>query len=408
MQAIAQREQAAEALTTASEASPSWSAQAVGFGEIEADWRWFEQHGELTPYQTIDWVRSYAADALEADGATLALVVIRSAQARTLAILPLAVRTRLGLKTASFVGGKHASFNMAVFAPGVMQRLDADGARRMLQDTAAAIGGVDAFVLPCQPESWNGVANPFALIDGQPSANPVYKLVMDGDIEATFQSAMSPHARKKHKNKRARFTELGASLLVVPETDAAKETILATFLRQKALRFAQMGIDNPFADNRVAAFLRRGAGLDGGQPALFLAALELNGDTVATYIGAEVRGRFSGMATSFELDTVAMKYSPGEILLVDLIRHRFSHGVTVFDLGVGEARYKSTFCNQTDDLIASFVAMSLRGRLLAAAMRLATMAKGAIKRSPRLYAALMSVKRLRQRPTPSAAGAPQD
>jgi CelD/BcsL family acetyltransferase involved in cellulose biosynthesis len=85
MQAIAQREQAAEALTTASEASWSWSAQAVGFNEIEADWRWFEQHGELTPYQSIDWVRSYAADALETDGATLALVVIRSAQARALA-----------------------------------------------------------------------------------------------------------------------------------------------------------------------------------------------------------------------------------------------------------------------------------------------------------------------------------
>lgn len=408
MQAIAQREQAVQVWATTSETSPTWSAQAVGFSDIETDWRWLEQHGELTPYQTFDWVRSYAADALESDGATLALVVIRSAQARTLAILPLAVRTHLGLRTASFVGGKHANFHMAVFAPGVMQQLEADGARRMLRDAAAAIGGVDAFVLPCQPESWNGIANPFALIDGQPSANPAYKLVMDGDIEATFQSAMSPHARKKHKNKRARFAELGPSSLVVPQTDAGKEAILATFLRQKALRFAQMGIDNPFADDRVAAFLRRGAGLEGGQPALFLAALELNGDFVATYIGAEVRGRFSGMATSFEPDPVAMKYSPGEILLVDLIRHRFSHGMTVFDLGVGEARYKSTFCNQTDDLIDSFVAISLRGRLLAAAMRLATMAKGAIKRSPRLYGALMSIKRLRQRPTPSAAGVPQD
>ncbi|MCU0883431.1 MAG: GNAT family N-acetyltransferase [Beijerinckiaceae bacterium] len=401
MQAIAQREQAPEVWTTAVEASAPWSAQIVGFSEIEADWRWLEQHGELTPYQTCDWVRSYAAEALDADGARLAIVAIRSAQGRTLAILPLAIRRRIGLRTASFIGGKHANFHMGVFAPGVMQRLDAEGARRMLRDAAAALGAVDAFVLPCQPEAWNGITNPFALVEGQPSANPAYKLVLEGDIEATFQSAMSSHARKKHKNKRARFAELGASSLIVPQTDAEKEAVLATFHRQKAQRFAQMGIDNPFADARVAHFLRRGAGLDGGQPALFLAALDLNGTLVATYIGAEARGRFSGMATSFEPDPVAMKYSPGEILLVDLIRHRFGHGITVFDLGVGEARYKSTFCNQTDNLVDSFVAISPAGKILAAAMRVAAMAKGAVKRSPRLYGALMSIKRLGQKPRSS-------
>jgi CelD/BcsL family acetyltransferase involved in cellulose biosynthesis len=51
------------------------------------------------------------------------------------------------------------------------------------------------------------------------------------------------------------------------------------------------------------------------------------------------------MATSFDMASEIAKTSPGEILLVDLIKLKCHAGITVFDLGVGEARYKTTICD---------------------------------------------------------------
>lgn len=405
MSAIAEREAGPGLRHQAREAAVAWNVERVSLEAAEPHWRALEAKGTLTPYQCFDWVSAYSRNAIQLDRAEAAVIAVTSPTGKPLAILPLGVRAARGLRTVSFIGGKHANFHMGVFDRDFMASLDADSARRLLEQAALAIGGVDAFILHYQPLVWDGIANPLALLDAQSSPSQAYKLPLLDDCEATLQNSMSSHARKKHKNKRARFAELGPSRMFVAETTNEKERVLEAFLRQKTMRFAEMGVPDVFAEPGLKRFLRVASGLDGGREALCLAALELNGVLVATYVGARAQGRFTGMATSFEPDPAIMKVSPGEILLVELIRHECRNGMKVFDLGVGEARYKSTICNQTEDLVDSFVAISARGRLAAQVSRLSQKAKGAIKKSPLLYGMMMRIGRMRQplRPQSSAA-----
>jgi CelD/BcsL family acetyltransferase involved in cellulose biosynthesis len=396
MSAIAERQQSTGMRHAAQEASRAWTVSLTSLDAAELIWRELEFAGAVTPYQCFDWVAAYSRNALASDHAETAIIAVTSPSGKPLAILPFAVRSARGLRTVSFIGSKHANFHMGVFDRDFMAGLDAGGARQLLEEAATAIGGVDAFILHYQPVIWGGLANPFALLSAQPSPSQAYKLPLLADCEATLQNSMSSHARKKHKNKRARFAELGPSRMFVAKTPDEKERILEAFLRQKTLRFAEMGVPDAFAEPGLKRFLRTASGLDGGREALCLAALELNGTLVATYVGARAQGRFTGMATSFEPDPAIMKVSPGEILLVELIRHECRTGMKVFDLGVGEARYKATICNETEDLVDSFVAMSARGRLAAGVSRLAQKAKGAIKKSPLLYSAMMRIGRMRQ------------
>jgi CelD/BcsL family acetyltransferase involved in cellulose biosynthesis len=405
MSAISEREPGAAERHPAREAAAGWTAEVVSLEAAEAAWRQLEAAGCITPYQCFDWVSAYSRNALAADRAEATIVAVTSRSGQPLAILPFAIRSVRGMRTVSFIGGKHANFHMGVFDRNFMAGLDVAGAQHLLDRAAAAIGNVDAFILHYQPLAWDGIANPLALLDAQPSPSQAYKLPLLADCEATLQNSMSSHARKKHKNKRARFAELGMSRMFVAGTPSEKERILEAFMRQKAMRFAEMGVPDVFAEPGLKRFLRAASGLDGAREALCLAALELNGRLVATYVGARAQGRFTGMATSFEPDPSITKVSPGEILLVELIRHECRAGMKVFDLGVGEARYKATICNQTEDLVDSFIAMSARGRLAANLSRLAQKAKGAIKKSPLLYGALMRIGRMRQplKPRPSSA-----
>ena len=75
--------------------------------------------------------------------------------------------------------------------------------------------------------------------------------------------------------------------------------------------------------------------------------------------------------------------APGnELLLAELIHRKCQEGIAVFDLGVGEARYKTSFCDDHDDLVDSFLPLTLKGRFFARAAQARRALKRRIKRSP--------------------------
>lgn len=389
MSALAERPQAmavAESRTAAG--LRGWHAieVATDIASLEQAWLTLEARALVTPYQSYGWVRGFAETIGAAHRMDLRYAVLRDSHDRPVAILPLVITRRSGIRFAEFIGGKHANYHMGVFAPEFATTLDASLARAMLAEVAAAIGGLDACVFVNQPTLWQGIANPLATLAAGPSPSGAYKLALNrGDCDGTLRRAMSSHAHKKLKNKRNRFASFGASRLAKAESAREIARIIEAFLLQKAARFKMMGLPDPFADPSVRAFLERGAlPLGNAPPALELYSLDVEGSSVATYVGALQGTRFSGMATSFDMDGDIAKTSPGEILLVDLIKLKCSTGITVFDLGVGEARYKTTICDDKDDLVDTFLPLTLKGRAFASVAKAKRAAKRRIKASPLL------------------------
>lgn len=373
-------------VTRAQDAAKSWSSLSVveDIAALADEWRALEDRALVTPYQAFGWVRPFTDTVGAAERMAFRHAVLRDAGGAALAILPLVITRRSGIRFAEFIGGKHANYHMGLYDPAFAAGLDAAGARLMLAEIGAAIGGLDAFIFVNQPTQWQGVPNPLAQLAGGPSPSGAYKLALvPGDGEGSLRRSMSSHAHKKLKNKRNRFVTYGPSEMVRARTPTEIARVIDAFLRQKAARFAMMGIADPFAPPAVRRFLERGAQADGDRPpVLELYSLDVAGQSVATYVGAVQAGRFSGMATSFAMDSEVAKTSPGEILLVDLIRLKSREGITVFDLGVGEARYKTTICDERDDLVDSFLPLTARGHAFALFSRAKREAKRRIKASP--------------------------
>ncbi|HEV2513093.1 GNAT family N-acetyltransferase [Bosea sp. (in: a-proteobacteria)] len=363
-----------------------WARVVVGsdLAALEADWRALEADALVTPYQAYDWVHPFATTIGRAEGMDFRFVRVEDGQGDLLALFPLVVTRRLGTRFAEFIGGKHANYHMALYRPDFAEALDAAAAQQLLQEIGAAIGGIDALFLINQPTAWQGISNPPARLAAGQSPSRAYKLALEpGDCEGTLRRSMSKHARKKMTTKRNRFAEFGPSELVQARSDAEIERVLDAFLAQKAARFAQMGVPDPFAAPAIRTFLREGAiGRPSHSPAIELYSLDLAGRSVATYVGAVQGKRFSGMATSFDLFSETSRTSPGEILLVELIKRKCQVGLTMFDLGVGEARYKTTICDDSDELVDTFVPLTAKGRAYASYSQAKRALKRRIKASP--------------------------
>jgi CelD/BcsL family acetyltransferase involved in cellulose biosynthesis len=347
-------------------------------------WRAFEAAALVTPYQSYDWIRPFVATIGAAHAMELRYALVHGTDGELCALLPLVITRRSGFRFAEFIGGKHANYHMGLYAPAFAAQLDTVQTEQMLTEIGHAIGGLDALAFVNQPVIWQGVANPAAQLAAGPSPSRAYTLALiAGDGDATLKRSMSSHARKKLKNKHSRFKDFGPSVLTRATTPEEATRIIDAFLAQKAERFRAMGVPDPFAEPAMRAFLEQAA-MEGssGRPAIELYALDLGGRAVATYVGAIQGERFSGMATSFDMASETVKTSPGELLLAELIRLKAREGVAVFDLGVGEARYKTTFCDDHDDLVDSFLPLTLKGRVFARIARTKRELKRQIKRSP--------------------------
>jgi CelD/BcsL family acetyltransferase involved in cellulose biosynthesis len=79
------------------------------------------------------------------------------------------------------------------------------------------------------------------------------------------------------------------------------------------------------------------------------------------------------------------KYSPGLILMRDIVDHYGGAGYRALDLGIGTDEYKRLFCKDDEPIFDSFIPLSLRGQLAAAAMSGVNRAKHLVKHNPALF-----------------------
>jgi CelD/BcsL family acetyltransferase involved in cellulose biosynthesis len=346
---------------------------------VSRAWLSLEMSGLSTPYQTLGWQRAALAS-LNA-GETPCIVTIRDLAGETQALIPLVIARRAGMRIAAFPGGKHANYNMGLFTERASAELTAGDMRQVL-GRAAKAAGIDLYVFRNQPETWRGLGNPIARLPHQRSASSAWRAELVPDPDAFVASLMSSESRKKLRHKERRLGEIGALSYVEAATPDEARALLDAFLLQKKDRFAALRIRNPFDDPAALAFLDRAAvqPLADGPPApITLFALKV-GERIAAVFGGIVHGgRFSGMFTSFDAAPDLGRHSPGDLLILHLVRTMCARGLTAFDLGVGDAAYKSDYCKVREELFDSVLPMTLKGRVAALAMANGLKLKTAIK-----------------------------
>jgi CelD/BcsL family acetyltransferase involved in cellulose biosynthesis len=347
----------------------------------EPIWRELETRQRATPYQRFDLLSAWQREVGARENAQPFIVTAHDANGRPLLLLPLAIRLRRGVRVASFMGGKHANFNMGLW--------EADFAREATAaDLAALLSGLrakaaaDVLALTQQPRHWQDFLNPFAMLPGQRSVNdfPVLHMV-PGDPPT---NRISNSFRRRLKGKERKLQSDGYRYHVA--ADAADiDRLLNWFFRVKPMRMAEQKLPDVFAEPGVEEFIRAAchAGLAGGGHAIDIHALECDDEVIAIFAGVADGHRFSMMFNTYTM-SARSRYSPGLILMRFIIDHYGELGYRALDLGIGSDDYKRLFCKGDEAIFDSFVPLTSRGRIAATAMSGISRAKGLVKRNQAL------------------------
>jgi CelD/BcsL family acetyltransferase involved in cellulose biosynthesis len=352
-------------------------------GQAEAVWRSLENQQFSTPYQRFDFLRPWQRHVGEREGLLPFIVIAHDAESRPLLLLPLALRHNRGVRIACFMGGKHVTFNMGLWN----RDFAASASRADLETLISAIrarSAADVLSLGQQPLRWRDLPNPMALLPHQASANDCPLLTMVPNAAAATRIGNS--FRRRLKGKERKLQTLTGYRYSLAASGAKIEQLLDWFFRTKPLRMAVHRLPNVFAEPGVENFIRTACmtPLAGGGRTIDVHALECDDEVIAMFAGVADGYRFSMMFNTYTMSGNS-RHSPGLVLMRNIIDHYAEHGYRALDLGVGSDDYKRLFCKGDELIFDSFIPLSPRGKLVAAAMSGIVGAKHLVKHNQALY-----------------------
>jgi CelD/BcsL family acetyltransferase involved in cellulose biosynthesis len=362
----------------------------------EPHWRTLELVDSLaTPYQRYDFLKHWQRHVGSNSGITPFIVVALNPESEPLFLLPLGARPLGSLLGLEFLGGKHANFNMALWRRDVAATIGADGLRSALETLS---GHADVVRLINQPLTWGGATNPFALLPHQRSANYGFSGALAPDFDALLRARTNSDTRKKMRKKERTLASLGELRFERATKPDDVRRVLDAFFKQKGARMRALGMPDAFSPPGVRRFIEAAATeqLVDGKPLIELYALSVDDIIVATMGGIVGGGRFCAMFNSIIHGRFAVE-SPGEQLILRLVRSCCERDLLTFDLGIGVARYKNLLCGDAEPLFDSYIPLTASGRLPALAFSGGAAMKRAIKSQPALWSLVGAIRRLRAR-----------
>ena len=350
----------------------------------ETIWRGLEYPPQFaTPYQRFDFQTAWHKHVGERENLRPFIVIAYDVDHQPLLLLPLGTSHEKGVRIARFLGGKHVTFNMALW-----RRDFADSVTRADLDVLmSAIRGhsdnIDVLALKRQPRRWGGLPNPMSLLPNQASINdcPLMTIVPD----APPAERISNSFRRRLKGKERKLQSLPGYRYYLATAEADIKRLLDAFFTVKPLRMAEQKLPNVFADPGTEDFIREActAPLAAGGHAIDIHALECDDEMIAIFAGVADGQRFSMMFNTYTMSDNA-RYSPGLILMRDIVDSYAARGYTLLDLGIGSDDYKRLFCKSDEPIFDSFLAVSARGQVAATMMSSLTHAKRLVKQTPAL------------------------
>ena len=368
--------------------APLWRIASVDIitdlAAAEPIWRAMEGPATLaTPYQRFDLQSAWQRHVGVHEDMTPFIIVAYDEKGEPLLLLPLGLRYENGARIAQNFGGKHVTFNMPLWNRDFAMSATRADLDELIAGIKAHPVKADVLALMRQPGEWMGIANPMALLPHQPSINecPLLKMVPG----APPADRLSNSFRRRLKGKERKLQVLPGYRSFLASTDADVKRVLDAFFKLKPQRMAEQNLPNVFAENGIEGFIRDvcSARLSGGERAIALHAIACDDEVIAMFAGVADGYRFSMMFNTYTLSENA-KFSPGLILMRDIIDYYAAEGYTTLDLGIGSDDYKRLFCKDDQPIFDSFLPLTTRGKIAAAGLSSLTHAKRLVKHTPAL------------------------
>lgn len=338
------------------------------FDEVAPIWRKAEAVAELLVYQRFDWLEDW----FRLVGATAAVqpcfVLVEDDRQQPLMLLPLAIERRFLWKALVWLGAEFFDYHAPVLMPDAKGKLEEIGIDRVWKAIIAKLRGADYADFERQPAFIGEQPNPLMQLQALPYTQLAHHTELVDNWPAYYASKRGRRTRHNDRRKRKKLEQEGQLEFFVARSVDQIDTLISAMIQQKRAYARAIGKPNLLEQSGYEEFLRDKAmqGLEDGS--IVVCGLALNGEILATQWGAVHQRRLYSVVASYAEGSFS-KFSPGDILLHELISWCFDQRIVVFDFTYGDEPYKRPWCEHHAPLYRSLVPLSAWGWIMTSATR---------------------------------------
>jgi len=319
-----------------------------------------------------EWWRHYGED-----GGLAVQVAYRDG--RLVGALPLCVRSRLGLRVLTFLGGGHSALADLLVAPG-----EGFATGTALAGRVASLDHdfADLFGLPGGSRLLSALGDSQLRLVQRAEA-PV--LDIDGDWDDVYRAKMSGKKRSQDRRRRRNLAMLGKIEVAIARTRDELAAALEDAFALHSLRWNGRPDGSHFATPTGRRFHRAAILALADVDVPRIVTLKLDGRPIAFHYFFALERRMYVHRIAFDPDPALARHSPGWLNTLDTIEAAAGEGANRVEFLGGAERYKVDLADRFEPLYEGFgLPGSLRGAAAARARVGAIQFRKRLKRSDTL------------------------
>lgn len=328
--------------------------------ELEKEWIALEKHSlAVTPFQSYAWLSHWFKEVGSSVNKMEPAIVRVSIDNMPHLILPFGIRLKKGVKILEWMGGIQTDYMLPLSLKG--SSILANDFEKTWSLINEKLPPYDLMYLTKQPDLIGDIANPFVTIFPHKDLTNSHQAILEDTWERYVDNNVSKKVLADTRRQRKRLSTLGKLRFIVAENKSKINEITKTMIFQKGRRFNETGIWNMF---EIKEYRRLYKNLDqelGCLGKVHCSALYLDEKIIATHWGFLSSNCFYYIMPSHDGGSFA-KFSPGKLLLENLIKLCIEIGIQAFDFTVGDETYKKIWTNSTYVLSESVRPMTLKGK----------------------------------------------
>ena len=310
--------------------------------ELETFWKALEPSSQHHVFQSHEWLRFWQKTiGARTLGITPWIAVVLDADDHPRMIFPLGIRKQFGARVLEFLGSGQADYQGPLIHNDWIS--DIPKIQSAWNLVCKAFPRHDARHFVKLPAQWGANDNPMLnILKARFQDNSYFAKLPESTNE--FQSRLRPKLRADTNRQRRRLSEIGVVKFEVLDNSDRQLVALDVMIEQKRQRYRSTGVPDIFSDMATQQFYRELPQLLAGEGKIHFSVLKIGDEILSTHWGAIYRDRFYFLIPTYESGKWRA-FSPGRILLENLVEWCIQNGLKIFDFTIGGEEYKKDWCD---------------------------------------------------------------
>jgi len=322
--------------------------------KIKTIWTDFEKQVESTPFHYYEWINHWYKTVGKPLLKITPQIIHLHKNGKTIMILPLCIRKKMGCNILEWMGGINTDYMGPIYRSNYIDLLEREKIWLLIEST---IKNYD--IIHFQKQSQSSIkflCNIGFLYKNTPHLL-TNKVTLGTNWDEHYET-INKKIRSDSERQIRRLKKIGKVEFNFAQNINDKKKIIDSMISQKSSRYQATKVWDMFTIEEYQNFYKGLANLDINF--IHCSELIVDGHIAAAHVGVFDDSTFYYLMPSHNQEKWG-KYSPGRLLLLELMKWAIYQKKNFFDFTVGGEKYKKAWCDYSENLYEIINAKTIKG-----------------------------------------------